>query len=112
MNYVWRGTCVLPTNTLSEQEYRELARWHAEVAADHARRATNPHCTVIIEDHRFDGLSAAGRTVVADFIWDHVRDTLGDYCLYCAVDPDYCSDGSLKRMRVRITTSRSSLRHE
>lgn len=101
MNRAWSSTCFLSTNTLSEQEYRELAHWHAEVAVDHARRATNPHCTVIINDHRLNGLGETGRYKVADIIEHEVRLALGDHCLYCSVD----AGSSAEHMRVRITTN-------
>ena len=105
MNRAWSSTCFLSTNTLSEQEYRDLARWHAEDAAAHARRATNPHCTVIINDHRLNGLGETGRYKVADIIEHEVRLALGDHCLYCSVDAGSWSDASTERMRVRITTN-------
>lgn len=82
------------------------------VAVDHARRATNPHCTVMVVDHRFSDLTETGRAKVADIIEHEVRLALSDYCLYCAVDLGTRCDASTERMRVRITTSRSSLRHE
>jgi hypothetical protein len=106
MNRAWSSTCFLSTNTLSEQEYRDLAKWHAEVAAAHARRATNPHCTVIINDHRLNGLGETGRYKVADIIEHEVRLALGDHCLYCSVD----AGSSAEHMRVRITTNVATIR--
>lgn len=103
MNRAWSAACFTDANTRTEREWRDLALAHAAVAVDHARQATNCHCTVIVNDCRLSQLSALGRDKFGDILVHEVYLALGDRCVYCAADC-YVSDPGF--IRVRITLMR------